>query len=95
MDLTLDLNKNSAKPVDTDIASQESTVRNPGRPRARGGGPSHANAGAFRERLDRMLTGSPEEPKHLLNCKRFLSQPLPTDRHLDDAISVVRRVRTL
>jgi acetate kinase len=27
LDLTLDLNKNSAKPVDTDIASQESTVR--------------------------------------------------------------------
>jgi len=27
LDLTLDLNKNSAKPVDSDIASQESTVR--------------------------------------------------------------------
>jgi acetate kinase len=27
LDLTLDLNKNSAKPVDADIASQESTVR--------------------------------------------------------------------
>ena len=44
---------------------------------------------AFLERLDRKLTGESQERKNLLNCKRIQSQPLPTDRHLDDAISLL------